>query len=94
MGDCGGKRNKQMNTISGAENPQIDDKNIWICLAKIHEKLGDVDTVKGLWRRIASENVRKAFDLQSSGDIKSSLAIFNESIGEEQNPDVREEIHK
>ena len=51
--DSSHKRRKQ-NTISGSEDPQVEEKNMWICLAKVHDKLGDMDTVKGLWRKIST----------------------------------------
>jgi hypothetical protein len=88
------KKKADIVTISGAENPEVTDSSIWICLAKIYEKLGDVNTVKGLWRRIASDNVRDAFDLQSSGNVKSALAKFEEAIPQEEDSDVKEEITK
>ena len=86
--------------LSGCEKPMINHntRGLWLALTKIYEKMGDTNTVKGLWLQIVQETspnlgikIKRALDLKSSGEIKESIREFSGMI-EECKEDLAHEI--
>lgn len=82
-------KNQATFAVSGWENPQVNlnTRNLWIALTKVYEKMGDVDTVKGLWLQMLRENsealsdkIRRALDLKTCGEIKEAANELNEVL--------------
>ena len=62
-------------------------RDLWIALTKVYGKMGDVDSVKGLWLELVQENtldlgakIKSALDLKSNGEIKEAASQFYEVL--------------
>jgi hypothetical protein len=73
------------NAHSGNEESRVTHgtSDFWIYLAKVYEKMGDLDSVKGLWVKIFSEtapktleDIRSAFQSKSMGDLTTANEVY------------------
>lgn len=82
-----------------AESSGINDENIslWLGLVKVYEKMGDMDTVQGLWMQIIANNphpslnrIRQALDLKLRGNISDAAQELASILNEV--PDINKSI--
>ena len=73
------------NSHSGSEQQKVnpENKEFWVYLTKVYEKMGDSDAVKGLWLKIFEETspailseVHSALNLKSLGDLNSANQVY------------------
>lgn len=85
---------------SGVEKPEVNKQNseLWVALTKVYDKMGDSDSVYGLWKEIFksespknSDAIKKALDYMSEGKISEAAEQYLEII-DNSDLDIKNEI--
>ena len=90
-------KRRKVTAKSGTESAKVDEntKKMWIALTRVYEEMGDTDSVKGLWMKVAPEHVIQAFDSKTRGEIKESKEMFREILEkQETDPEITKEVQK
>jgi hypothetical protein len=94
------KRRKIMNESTANSGESIA---LWLALVKVYEKMGDLDTVQGLWMQIIANNphpslnrVRLALDMKLRGNISDAAQEMRNILNEvtDMNSSIQSEVKK
>lgn len=76
---------KTFKAHSGNEVQRVtkDNKDFWVYLTKVYEKMGDLESVKGLWVKIFEDTcpsivgeIEEALNSKTSGDMETANGVY------------------